>query len=673
MKQLLALVLIFSFSSVFSQNAKIDSLKKEIAKSKYDTTKIRLLNDLGIQFWRVDLDKSIQLGNQALKLADKSGNRLQSARSNNVIGGAYMKKNDFKKAYYYYNQSIQISEELKLYIDLEKSLVNLVMLYTCGFQLNNTYIRNILDRTNELARIRGVNYRTFKIYSGIDSRFLSFNNNNFDVLFYIDNIDLKKDKFLIPIIYIVKAFHYSYSGDNFRAIEYAKLTLINSRDNLFKMLAIKILAEVNFRLRRFPEAEKNCLEALKYIKSSTDPSVKIDLTMNEMILVQIYIKLKKFKEAYSLILNEISNNSLPYNNATIYCEMANIYCNLDSLQQAHNFVDKSIRIADSLKMYNALLAGLNIKYNILYKENQLSQIPVVIKKMEQTIGNVNDWYTVYDVYKLLSVYYKERDELAKSLIFLEKQMQINDTIRNKELNQSIEEFQIKYETEKKEQQILLQQHELQSKTRLLIIIFSAGLLVLIALILIVFLYNKRNQAYKQLVYQSIENASVSSFSSIDFNRNKNDEETTENKTTKSTLLSENQIITLTQLLDEQLKKKIFLEPDISLDKIADLCGTNRNYISNLINRNHELNFNSFINKLRIEESIKIMINEQNNVQLKNLYKRLGYNSYTVFNDAFKKHTGVTPKIFLNTIIQDKKNNQIPELNDSIDIKNQQTL
>ena len=436
-----------------------------------------------------------------------------------------------------------------------------------------------------------------------------------------------------------------------------------------------LLGNIYCNLRRFKEGKKYYLEALKICDEYKN--IKLFAYREDIYfyLSMANLELGDYKQAYKYATIPNSEVCGEYAERTCleYCNLGRIYLGLDSLKKAEYYINKSLLLSDSIKEKWIKMISLQTKVKLLKKQSGNKNLRQTILAIEQIIDSGEDLYSIFEGYKQLTDYYKSTGDYKKALYYLEKWTAVNDTLKSKESLQVFNEFQTKYETDKKEQQILQQQKELQAKTRLLWISILSGTAILIALILIISLYNKRNLAYKQLVYQSIENASVNSFSSIDFNRNNNDEEATENKTTKSTLLSENQIITLTQLLDEQLKKKIFLEPDISLDKLADLCGTNRNYISNLINRNHELNFNSFINKLRIEESIKIMINEQNNVQLKNLYKRLGYNSYTVFNDAFKKHTGVTPKIFLNTIIQDKKNNQISELNDSIDIKNQQTL
>ena len=102
-------------------------------------------------------------------------------------------------------------------------------------------------------------------------------------------------------------------------------------------------------------------------------------------------------------------------------------------------------------------------------------------------------------------------------------------------------------------------------------------------------------------------------------------------------------------LNYQLDIKIFITPDITLKILAQKCHTNRSYLSQFINERYTMNFNTFINSLRINEAKQILSDPNNRLPLKELYLRLGYHSYSVFNEAFKRHVGVTPAFYLKTI------------------------
>jgi AraC-like DNA-binding protein len=171
-------------------------------------------------------------------------------------------------------------------------------------------------------------------------------------------------------------------------------------------------------------------------------------------------------------------------------------------------------------------------------------------------------------------------------------------------------------------------------------------IILAALFLIFILYRIRNKAYKQLVYQSIKNTSHAQIVKID-----DCVETEDIVEGKNANLQLDEILkTQIQIsLNKQLESKVYLEPSIVLKSLADRCNTNRSYLSQFINENYNMNFNTFINTLRINEAKQILSNKDNDIPLKELYLRLGFNTYSVFNEAFKKHVGVTPSFYLKTI------------------------
>lgn len=98
------------------------------------------------------------------------------------------------------------------------------------------------------------------------------------------------------------------------------------------------------------------------------------------------------------------------------------------------------------------------------------------------------------------------------------------------------------------------------------------------------------------------------------------------------------------LIDNLINKnKLYLNPNLNLDNLATKTGLSVGYISQLFNKHSELNFNDFINKLRIEEAKKIIIdNDFKNYTIHAISLEVGFNSKSSFYNAFKKFTGKTP-------------------------------
>jgi len=92
-----------------------------------------------------------------------------------------------------------------------------------------------------------------------------------------------------------------------------------------------------------------------------------------------------------------------------------------------------------------------------------------------------------------------------------------------------------------------------------------------------------------------------------------------------------------------LKGKLFLNPNFKLKDVASTLNISEGYVSQLISRNSDLNFNDFVNKLRIEESKKMLKDESyNNYTITAIGLESGFNSKTSFYSAFKKFTDKTP-------------------------------
>ena len=89
--------------------------------------------------------------------------------------------------------------------------------------------------------------------------------------------------------------------------------------------------------------------------------------------------------------------------------------------------------------------------------------------------------------------------------------------------------------------------------------------------------------------------------------------------------------------------KPFLDPDLSAVKLAEFLGISKKHLSQVINQQFHLNFKNFINKYRVEEAKKKLLDpmEQQFVLFK-IALDVGFNSKSVFNEAFKKFTGMSP-------------------------------
>lgn len=110
-----------------------------------------------------------------------------------------------------------------------------------------------------------------------------------------------------------------------------------------------------------------------------------------------------------------------------------------------------------------------------------------------------------------------------------------------------------------------------------------------------------------------------------------------------------------QLLLNKLKKfetsTKFTNKDLSLAVLAGQFDTNTKYLSEIINSNYNINFNTYINRLRINYIIQKLKSDPNykSYKISYLAENSGFSSHSSFATVFKSITGISPVTFIELL------------------------
>ena len=85
-----------------------------------------------------------------------------------------------------------------------------------------------------------------------------------------------------------------------------------------------------------------------------------------------------------------------------------------------------------------------------------------------------------------------------------------------------------------------------------------------------------------------------------------------------------------------------------MENLADYLGHSFRYTSVLFKKVMDDNFKSYLNIYRVEKAKELMM-EDNEIKVKDLAERVGYNSSNTFIRIFKKYEGVSPGKYLEDI------------------------
>ncbi|NLP56580.1 AraC family transcriptional regulator [Lutibacter sp. B1] len=107
----------------------------------------------------------------------------------------------------------------------------------------------------------------------------------------------------------------------------------------------------------------------------------------------------------------------------------------------------------------------------------------------------------------------------------------------------------------------------------------------------------------------------------------------------------NELLELEQHLIEYFnKEKPWLNPDLNIWDVAKNIGTNRSYVSKIINENLGSNFNQFVNNYRIEEA-KELLKKSPERTIGEISELSGFGSVNSFIRIFKQTENCTPTKF----------------------------
>lgn len=112
---------------------------------------------------------------------------------------------------------------------------------------------------------------------------------------------------------------------------------------------------------------------------------------------------------------------------------------------------------------------------------------------------------------------------------------------------------------------------------------------------------------------------------------------------------------LVQKLEQLMRqKKLYKNPNFSLNELAQAAGESRNAISHVLNNHLKKSFYHYVNELRIEES-KILLADENmlHYSIEGIASLSGFKTMSVFYRFFKASEKVTPSVYRKKMMESK--------------------
>jgi AraC-like DNA-binding protein len=463
----------------------------------------------------------------------------------------------------------------------------------------------------------------------------------------------KPNSKLLGDSYRALCFSFIRVGNLDSALIYAeKLFDFSKKENDLSLRRSALLAMGNISLQN-----KKYDNSLSFYMEALEASQKLGSSVN--IKVDLYnvglafSTLKDFKNSNEYLLKAVSMAEEEGDKrllARAFGTLADNYMDLDNFKDQIYYLNKANKIAKELNDEQLLAMGFANAMQTYIRKNDFKMAIVLGTQALNSLEKKPIVQLQAKVDSMMYISYKAIKNFQEALIYLEKYDRIKEQIRNEKQKQKLEELTLSFEVERKNLKIESQEADLKAektKSTLLMVGMLSSILLLSLLIYNYFRNAKTRKIFfqkekeidyqieKQRLQNEILNPKVEKLISQSIPINSSEIEDSKIKL-KALFL---------EILEKIEQKKLYLDPELSQKSLANLMGTNRQYLYEAINEGGEENFRGLINRLRINEAKRILeegMKLKSKINLTTLNEQVGFRSFSTYYRSFKGLTGLTP-------------------------------
>jgi AraC-like DNA-binding protein len=376
------------------------------------------------------------------------------------------------------------------------------------------------------------------------------------------------------------------------------------------------------------------------------------------------MRLNKKAQAYFLNINDTSNLGLTYLNAAffnnqfdkekaieelskskvlfesirdtlniikIYSNLIGNYIDLKRYTEAEYYFIQAKNLSSRFETYGFKAHVLNNGIELYIKKKNLAAAKALLKETESNLlkyPNPEQYTQLLALKVKLNAYEGNLPAFEKSL---KKYAKENAIVMRNNFTSDYEQWSIIYEKDKLTNSLkkLAKANKNKNKT---IILFTILIIIFIIILVIgIIFYLKLRDSYKK-IFQLNNMVPDKALQDVIIG----DEDSNEQKL--YLLFTEIQ-----QLMEEE---KFYLKPGITISDVSTALGTNDKYISLSVNKYARMNFNHYINTLRVQEAKKLLLEPNRNNSIQDIAMVCGFGNASSFIRVFKQITGLTPAYYV---------------------------
>jgi len=434
----------------------------------------------------------------------------------------------------------------------------------------------------------------------------------------------------------VIAGNYTETGDNKEALSYSLKALelyksINDDKNI--SLIYNLMSVIYQQINNYEKAKYYGKLSLYYAEKINSLNNILDTYSNLVVSYRGLNEIDSAKYIFNKIIETATKFDRPYTIAQARMNMGNLYSDEKDYKNALEQFKISLDLCHQYKINEGILYNYINLGTIYLTQKNFEAASVAYDSAVYYAKKVNaPPYITSNIYDGYTNLYEGQGNYKKAL---ENHRIMDSLIADTNLIQSkkeIAEIQAKYDSALKDAEIEKINNEYLIKKNESRFIFFIGVIVLLITGFVISFLFYRNKKLRQLYARNMEIIKTLNFSSYVESRITNPEENNN----------------LKKIFDDILvsleKEKIYQNPDLTVNDMANKISSNQKYVSSAIATYANTNFNNLVNFYRITEA-KRLIASQEYRTLNEIMYASGFNSRTPFYNAFSKYTGMSPKQF----------------------------
>lgn len=358
--------------------------------------------------------------------------------------------------------------------------------------------------------------------------------------------------------------------------------------------------------------------------------------------------LEMIRASEKMVLDSSGEANYPSKAIKVFTHYGNILAAMGRDAQAVHYFEKALALEDVL--YGDLMDFTYLSYGdyFMKRERYRDALRMFLAGIRLSADMDNKVY-LNQFYQKASESYEKLGEYVPALRYHKSYYELSQNIFSLEKERSVSEMRVRYEVEKKEAEIARNRLQLLQQKRRSQIVGLVAVAVLLALFGILYYYRRKNQLYREIFRQS--QLAVKARSRLEYEKYSGADPFHSEKYASSPLSDSKGKELFDRLELLMVKDKLYLDGKLSVDKLAETVGSNRSYLSRIINEYSGYNFNNFVNSYRVNEAVRILSDPEADIPLKALATELGYNTLTTFYSSFQREMGMPPSRYRKMVLE----------------------